>query len=241
MRAQSRILKLVLIIAFPCMFLSACRTVPKYYFVPTKNKSLLEKKESVVTHHFVPIEYEDQLSIALKAAAYRQDLVDNMRIPTIQARFYVRNKSPHLVRLQPRKTYVKDDEGRRLPLTDSWINKVKSRELVVGRGEKAVIDLFFEAPGGYRLRRLGSFRLFWVFSLGEKTYYNETKLLRAESTYHYPPYHPYYGSRFYWHWGFPYYWDPWPFWPWPYWRWGASIHFGYRYPRYRHRRHRHRR
>jgi hypothetical protein len=119
----------------------------------------------------------------------------------IGLKFQVQNRGPQAFSIDPAKVRLMDDDGNQIGAapTASSLNPAA----VVPGGTKTAFELTFMLPGQVRLANIGSIRVAWPYTYGEKPYEITTKFLKIEEVNYYEPGY-YYGG---WYYG-PYY-DPW--------------------------------
>jgi len=120
---------------------------------------------------------------------------------TIAVRYEVQNRGTMALAIDPAKVRLLDDDGHQVGGAAATVQPIAP--IVVGGGTKAVFELRFPLPAEVRLDNIGSIRVVWPYTYGEKAYETSTKFIKIDQINYYEPGY-YYGG---WYYG-PYY-DPW--------------------------------
>lgn len=135
-----------------------------------------------VTRDFIPeAKARAGLRLALQARSFDDEPVPGLKVPTFHVRLWVHNVGGG-ARLELRSAgfAIVDDEGRRIPLSESRKDgRPTTIVLVEGLPWDVACDFVFRAPDGYDPLRPRSFRLLWGFRLDEVEYRHDTELRRA--------------------------------------------------------------
>jgi len=133
----------------------------------------------------------NDVDVSVQAYGTIQETKRGLAYEQVEVSFEVRNRGKDVWALDPAKAKFLSDSGQQITGAQAVADKTPLESVVVPPSGKETFRLLFDLPPEIAFRRMGSFRVQWLYSYGDQQLATVTKFLKVvpERYAYYPGYY----------------------------------------------------